>query len=278
MRYLVWDESNGKVLGLMALGDPVFNLKARDSHIGWDADARRKRLVNVLDAYVLGALPPYNSLLCGKIVACLIRSEEVRRDFDFKYGSSVGIISREFKSPSLVMVTTSSALGRSSVYNRLKLAGESYFTSVGYTNGWGHFHCSDELFEELREYLRQSGHKYVDGHRYGDGPNWKMRIIRAAFDSLGLGGNLLRHGIRRETFVSKLAVNANDILLGEKSRPNFRCLKSAEEIGELAKARWVIPRSERRPEFKVWRAEEISGLISTSQMSETQPAKHGLFG
>lgn len=30
-----------------------------------------------MDAYVLGALPPYNTLLRGKLVACLIRSSDV---------------------------------------------------------------------------------------------------------------------------------------------------------------------------------------------------------
>ena len=30
MRYLVMDESNNKLIGLFALGDPVFNLKSRD--------------------------------------------------------------------------------------------------------------------------------------------------------------------------------------------------------------------------------------------------------
>jgi len=33
-----------------------------------------KRLVNVMDAYVLGAVPPYNMLLGGKLVASLVRS------------------------------------------------------------------------------------------------------------------------------------------------------------------------------------------------------------
>src|SRR6185437_8022957 len=72
LRYLVWDRNNGKLVGIIALGDPVFNLKARDDLIGWTAADRGRRLVNVLDAYVLGAVPPYNILLGGKLVSCLI--------------------------------------------------------------------------------------------------------------------------------------------------------------------------------------------------------------
>ncbi|MEN1480686.1 Druantia anti-phage system protein DruA, partial [Pseudomonas aeruginosa] len=30
LRYLVWDENNGKLIGLIAIGDPVFNLAVRD--------------------------------------------------------------------------------------------------------------------------------------------------------------------------------------------------------------------------------------------------------
>src|SRR6185312_10384480 len=41
MRFLVWDDSNGKLMGLIALGDPVFNLGARDSSIGWTGEQRK---------------------------------------------------------------------------------------------------------------------------------------------------------------------------------------------------------------------------------------------
>lgn len=94
MRFLVWDDSNGKLIGLIGLGDPVFNLKARDQFIDWDAEARRQRLANVLDAFVLGALPPYNMLLGGKLVACLVRTREMRDAFAERYAGSKGLISR----------------------------------------------------------------------------------------------------------------------------------------------------------------------------------------
>jgi hypothetical protein len=81
MRFLVWDDSIGRLMGVIALCDPVFNRNVRDSAIGWGVEDRKDRLVNVMDAYVLGALPPYNSLLCGKLVACLVRTEEVRDCF-----------------------------------------------------------------------------------------------------------------------------------------------------------------------------------------------------
>ena len=56
-------------MGIIAIGAPVFNLSARDNLIDWNVKARSERLVNVMDAYVLGAVPPYNTLLGGKLVA-----------------------------------------------------------------------------------------------------------------------------------------------------------------------------------------------------------------
>jgi hypothetical protein len=222
LRYLVWDKSNNKLMGIIALGDPVFNLKARDDRVGWNVKDRGKRLVNILDAYVLGAVPPYSMILGGKLVSCLVRSREVRDDFSRRYGETRGIISGRKKGAQLAVVTTSSSLGRSSVYNRLKLGKQSYFTSIGYTQGWGHFHVPDSLFVELRDYLRKRNHKYVDGHRFGQGPNWRFRTIRAAFDALGFKADLLKHGIGREIFMCELAHNARKILRGEAVKANYR--------------------------------------------------------
>lgn len=57
MRYLVLDEYNNKLMGILALGDPVFNLRCRDQWIGWNVLQRQERLSFMLDAYVLGAVP-----------------------------------------------------------------------------------------------------------------------------------------------------------------------------------------------------------------------------
>jgi hypothetical protein len=268
LRYLVWDKTNGKLIGIIALGDPVFNLKARDELIGWNVKDREKRLVNVLDAYVLGAIPPYNMLLGGKLVSCLVRSREVRNDFARRYGGTRGVISRKKKSAQLAIVTTSSSLGRSSVYNRLKLGQEAYMRSIGFTQGWGHFHVPDTLFVELRAYLRNRKHRYVDGYAFGKGPNWRLRTIRAAFDALGFKGDLLRHGIGREIFISEIARNGRKILRGEAIKANYRGLKTVSEIGKMACARWLAPRAERRPDYKSWTRDQFRSLVLATRGHE----------
>jgi len=258
LRYLVWDQHNGKLIGLIAIGDPVFNLAVRDKLIGWDSNDRSARLVNIMDAYVLGSLPPYNALLGGKLVACLLRSRDLYDDFANAYGSTTGIISKEEKKARLLAITTSSSMGRSSVYNRLKLDGTQYLKSIGYTGGWGHFHIPDRLFAELRDYLRDIDHSYADLNRFGQGPNWRLRTTRAALSSLGFKDDILRHGIQREVFICNLASNAAKILQTGKGRPNLSSLLSAGEVADLAVNRWLVPRAVRRPEYRGW---EPSSLI-----------------
>ncbi|MGO9229301.1 MAG: Druantia anti-phage system protein DruA [Bryobacteraceae bacterium] len=261
LRFLVWDEHNGKLIGIVAIGDPVFNLSVRDNLIGWDVKARGERLVNMMDAYVLGALPPYNSLLGGKLVACVVRSRDVYDQFARAYGKTTGIISQQQKKARLLAVTTSSSMGRSSVYNRLKLGGTEYFRPIGYTGGWGHFHIPDSLFADLRDYLREIGHAYADLHCYGEGPNWRMRSARAALEALGFKDDILRHGIQREVFLCQFADNAAKLLRTGKGKPDLSSLLSAEDVANLAVERWILPRSERRPEFKLWKREDIEMLI-----------------
>lgn len=261
IRYLVWDDSNDKLIGLIAIGDPVFNLAVRDDLIGWNAQDRKDRLVNVMDAYVLGALPPYNRLLAGKMVACLVRTKEIYKDFRDQYGSTCGIISGQKKNARLLAVTTSSSMGRSSVYNRLKLDGTQYFKSIGYTGGWGHFHIPDKIFFELRNYLRSKEHPYADLHRFGDGPNWRLRTTRAALKELGFKNNLLRHGIQREVFITFLASGGAKHLLSGKSQPDVSELRSVDEVAQLALERWVWPRAQRESEYLDWKCEDLVSLF-----------------
>src|SRR5262245_18143944 len=119
LRFLVVDAHNAKLIGLFGLCDPVFSVAARDAWVGWDMKARKARLRNVMEAFILGAVPPYSMLLGGKLVAMLCASDEVRRAFHRKYGEGQSLIASSSADGRLAMIATTSALGRSSIYNRL---------------------------------------------------------------------------------------------------------------------------------------------------------------
>ena len=135
LRFLVRDRQNGKLIGIFALGDPVFNLSARDNWIGWNHEDRCDRLVHVMDAYVVGAVPPYSQLIGGKLVAALMTSQEVKKAYERKYLGSESVIRKKKHRARLVLLTTTSALGRSSIYNRLVAAGRPTFSANRYDQG-----------------------------------------------------------------------------------------------------------------------------------------------
>jgi hypothetical protein len=88
-----------------------------------------------------------------------------------------------------------------------------------------------------------------------------MRSTRAALEALGFKDDILRHGIQREVFLCQFADNAAKLLRTGKGKPDLSSLLSAEDVAKLAVERWILPRSERRPEFKLWKREGIETLI-----------------
>jgi hypothetical protein len=267
MRYLVWDDHSHKLIGLFALGDPVFNLGARDRLVGWTSSERAARLANVLDGYVVGAVPPFNYLLGGKLVASLIRTQEVVENFRDRYGRTEGLISGTAKNAHLVAVTTTSALGRSSQYNRLRLGGINYLEAVGYTGGYGHFHFPQELFAEMRAYLRARKNPYAANNRFGDGPNWRLRAIRQTLTLLGMNSDLLKHGFSREVYFGCLADNALEILRGLRKRPRYGTLLAAADVARLAIDRWMRPRRTRDDRYRFVSREAILAQVLGNAVS-----------
>ena len=267
MRFLVKDRSNGKLIGLFALGDPVAGMGARDRWIGWDAQQRRKRLSSVLDAYVCGAVPPYNMLLGGKLVVCLMSAHEVVREFDSRYRFQPNHWG-EFKYPRLSLITVTSALGRSSLYNRVKLPGivELHHLDSS-TSGWGHFQIPDDIFKDMRLLLSMEDHRYADGHQYGDGPNWRLRTIREALARIGISTDTLRHGISRDVFAMPMARNWREYLNGEVDDCDIE-RPTVGHIAAAAKDRWIVPRSKRVDTWRDWSESDRSRLFD-DLMSDT---------
>lgn len=260
MRFLIRDRANGKLIGLLALGSPVFNLSARDEWIGWSVADRRERLVNMMDAYVLGAVPPYSRLLGGKLIGALATSAEVQERFQRRYGCRESV-SGAVKNANLVLLTTTSALGRSSVYNRLRLQGIVEYERIGWTKGYGHFHIPDDTFQKMRELLEKNQHKYASGHSFRDGPNWRIRVVRQALTEVGLDPELLNHGIEREVFGVPLIENWRGYLCGETNDVDLD-RPSVSDISQAAKERWIVDRAERCPDYVEWTRAKIREIIS----------------
>ena len=256
MRFLVFDESNEKLIGVFALSDPVYCLAVRDNWIGWDEQAKRRRLWHVMDAYVLGAVPPYNYLLGGKLVSLLATSNEIREHFVVRYEGRASGILGIVREPHLVLLTTTAAMGRSSMLNRVKREGQSIWQSIGMTLGWGHFHLGNGHFEAMAEFMREESPEVFASYKFGGGPSWKLRVIRACLRELDMPSTALQHGIRREAFASPLTSNWREFLKGECDIPDFND-HSRQDLMSFFRERWLLPRARRDVRYKCVAHEDI---------------------
>jgi hypothetical protein len=121
--------------------------------------------------------------------------------------------------------------------------------SLGETLGYGHFHLTDALFNRIRDLLREGNYAYADGNRFGEGPNWRMRVIRAGLEELSLDPGKLRHGVAREVLAVPRASNAVAFLAGIDPVPKMTT-PTAQRLGTAARRRSVVPRSKRRDEYR----------------------------
>jgi hypothetical protein len=127
----------------------------------------------------------------------------------------------------------------------------------------------------MRDLLRIDGHTYAKGHQYGNGPNWRMRVIREALQRIGMNPDLLRHGISREIYGMPLTENWREFLQGKTTECSSD-RPSVEQIAAACLSRWVIPRAQRRPEFRHWTREQTAGLFQDPSCILETPAYAGV--
>ena len=251
LRFLVIDEQNEKLIGLFGLGDPVFSLKDRDQWVGWDMNARKKHLHHVMDAFILGAVPPYSFLLCGKLVGMLVTSNEVRSAFKRKYWGHQSMIQERVFDGRLALITTTSALGRSSIYNRLRYGDRLLFQSVGFTQGSGEFHFSNGLYDSISKYVARYCEPTAKQESWGIGFRNRREIVRKCLAKIGLSNEWLYHGIQREIFVVPLAMNTRKFLAGMHSKLRWYD-QSSKDLFAFFRERWLLPRSRCDDQYRNW--------------------------
>lgn len=244
MRLLVRDDGvkGSPVIGIAAIGSSIIHIPNRDKWIGWDAKTRSNNLISMMDAYVIGALPPYNELLGGKLIAYILASNELRALYRKKYRGKKTIIRGRTGSRLVLLVTTSLYGTHSAQYGRLKYGKTLLYQPIGSTSGYGSLHISSETFEAMRELAETKGCN--TSNRFGMGPNWRMRIIRSACDILELDSDvILKHSFQRGLYAIPLAINAKSFLRGESRKPIYRNLP-LKKLVKFWKKRWFDMRKQ----------------------------------
>lgn len=257
LTFLLMDQHNNKLIGILRLQSPPLSFPSRDNLFDYPIGRKTELINQTMDIQTLGAVPPYARLLGAKLVAMAATSNEVRDAYCQKYLNRKTEMEGRILPPHLVALTTTSAFGRSSIYNRLRYNGQAIAESLGFTEGYGSFHLL-RLYPLFREFLEAEGITTRGG--YGKGPRIKWQIMVRALSRLGFSSEVLKHGIQRESFLFPLIANLRDYMAGRTNQPEYFD-RPFSALADYWKERWLLNRAERVDSWHQWRRDDVSELL-----------------
>lgn len=244
--YLLWDDYNGKLIGVLGLQSAPISFPARDKKFNIPYEQKIELVNQTMDAYTLGALPPYRELLAGKLLVLAAASRDIREDYQHRYLGRVTEMLGRVLPASLVAVTTLSAFGRSSLYNRVSKGVEGKQNvwatlSLGPCEGWGTFHFSDQLYQKMKAFhKRLRPEKRLGG--FGTGPRIRQQVITRVLQELRLPERYAQHNIGREVFIIPHIQNVSEVLSGTGQEPIYND-QPFDILIAYWKERYYLPRS-----------------------------------
>lgn len=251
MRFVLWDTYHKAIIGLIGLQSPILGWAPRDKFLGFKTEDKELWVNQSLNAQRVGALPPYNQILGSRLVASMLVSKEIRTAFQKKY-RGVRTEMKNRKLPNrLLFITTTGAFGKSPIYERFSYQGHKFSFFLGYTKGFGSFHISDDIYENMLNYLSKS-HDLSIKRGYGAGPSRKMRLINSAMKHLGFT-NGANHNIKRGLYLFTPVTNLHKVIKNNDN-PEYMDV-SVDELTDFWKVRWILPRLESKRSYKDFVAE-----------------------
>jgi hypothetical protein len=218
------------------------------------------------DLTVCGAVPPYNEILGGKLIALLMTSPEVVAEYRRRYGKVPSIIAssiagRAITRPAyLVLIGTTSLYGqRPCQYDRIRFPHDTdciRYQFLGRTVGLGTSQFSKKTVEALTTLLQHSARGQQVNSVFGEGVNPRLRKLRDGLAELGLDADeLLHHGRPRLVYGAALSHNMRAYLVGRQTRPHYIVAEKdanavTESICRWWAERWVVGRLKRDDVFQ----------------------------
>lgn len=246
MRFVVYDDYHEAVIGIIGFQSPPADLACRDNLFNYPQKQKLDLVNRTMDVYTIGAIPPYSHLLGGKLVAGLVSSDEVRQAYWRLYANKRTVMRDERIDQPLVAATTTSAFGRSSIYNRLKLKDRLLAEPIGYTKGYGTIHL-EHVYPDVVRMLRGELANFVIGG-YGNGPKIRWQHFTRALQILELPFSHFEHGLQREAFLFRFVEDLEDGMAGGDFGKPLQL--SVSEYADFWKDRWALPRAKRIEAWK----------------------------
>lgn len=221
-------------------------------------EVKKRRVgAGMMNIMVCGAIPPYNEILSGKLVAMALTGPEVIDHYRDKYGGYESKIASSMKGEAVVkpnelvfLDTTGLFAVGSAQYDRIRVPadnGEIEYEELGMTEGYGSVQFGRRTRKVLAEVTKlEEGRQVVRG-RFGEGIAPRMRKIRRGLENCGLDGELLKHESPRIVYGVNLASDARKYLLGLTDEPdylwNFDDVEQEQQrVYDHWKRRWVSKR------------------------------------
>ena len=277
------------VVGLPMLlwNDKAWNVKSDKGRSAirtlLNANKESKIGTSMMEIIVCGAIAPYNFLLGGKLVAMLLTSPELIRDYEQRYGQQASTIASQVagydvtRPASIVYLgtsslytsmTTTNAESKSSKpsgasqYNRIKVpatiagsAGEIAYKYIGATEGFGVVHFSADTRRVLEELDMIEYQAKRINSVFGEGTSPRLRKIRQGISLLGLDDRYLIHGQSRLIYRIDLAHNTTDYLCGRNNEPDYifplqHPKRTTKKIANYWIERWLSSRLNHAPSLE----------------------------
>lgn len=248
---------------------------------------------SMMELNVCGAVPPYNHILGGKLVALLAISPQVVHDYKLRYANKPSEIASRMKgSPvmrpaDLVYVgTTSLYYVGSSQYNRLKIPGTIFgrdydvkWRDLGNTFGYGTMHISRTTTMCLNEAVGDDS-KLIN-HVFGEGASPKFRLLTMGVTKLletapdADPKEFTKHAMQRIVYGACLAKNTTEYLLGYDSEPVYYTDMEDYEAGtqriiDFWRERWLKSRLSFEPIYERIRKFDKSALLVSNEFNEDE--------
>lgn len=247
---------------------------------------------SLMELNVCGAIPPYNEILGGKLVALLATSPQVIHDYKDRYSNKASMIASRLKGQDvyrpadLVYVgTTSLYYVGSSQYNRLKIPGDIFqsdfdvvWKKLGMTIGYGTLHISKATTLSLTE-ATSDGFNRIN-HVFGEGASPKMRLLSMAIRELFESTNedskdFSKHAMSRIVYGACLAKNTIDYLMGKDAAPEYYTNlddyeKGTQRIIDYWKKRWLNSRLNYEPIYQRIQEFDKNSLLIGKQINNDE--------
>ena len=212
LNFLIRDKVTGKYLGVTCMSSDFLDLTPRDSYIGWEREAKTKRMINhtCIGSTIVPIQPLGYNLVGGKLLALLCLSKTVEDTWEYQYKDK------------LVGVTTTSLYGKTkeiplSQYDRLK-----YWKKMGWTAGSVSYEPTKPTRMMIQNWLKKNHtYKYFEWYvaKKDTGQPHKRdhrnRSHTFTYNQLGIDKKLIKSDHARGIYFGELFNNTKEFLREE---------------------------------------------------------------